>query len=171
MQSLIRIMAILNLALVPFLVGCSTVTFIPLDEEVILDPKPDGFDVELVSRSAARNYTVIGSVSCQDSAASSIWNWWTDQQALIVEMKAENKARLMEKIGEIGGDVLIDLTHDLSYGGSSGGVGLGVGVGRGPVGVGVGTSLLGGNPKIVVVSYGEVGIVPRREDGPGEDRQ
>jgi|GEM_PF-6550577 len=167
MLSLFRIIAIVTLFFVPFLAGCSSVTFIPLGGDVILEPKTDGFDVELVSRSEARNYEVIGSVSCQDGAASSIWNWWTDQQALIVEMKEENKARLLEKIREIGGDVLIDLTHELSYGGSSGGIGLGVGVGRGPVGVGVGTSLLGGNPRIVVVSYGDVGIVRRR----GDDRR
>ncbi len=169
MQSFSKLSTILFLCLVPIMVGCSTVTFTPLDAEEIFDPKPDDFEVQVVGSDGARDFRLIGSVSCQDSAASSIWNWWTDQQALIVEMKAENVERLVERIREVGGDALIGLTHDLSYGGSSGGVGLGVGMGRGPVGVGVGTSLLGGNPKIVVVSYGEVGVVKGTSSSGGED--
>lgn len=166
MQSFLRFTAVVFFSFIPVFLGCSSVTFTPLGEEETFAPKPDGFEVQLLSRRAAHDYRLIGSVSCQDSASSSIWNWWTDQQALIVEMKAGNEARLVEKVRDVGGDVLIGLTHDLSYGGTSGGVGLGVGMGQGPVGVGVGTSLLGGNPRVVVVSYGEVGVERGRGNSP-----
>lgn len=171
MQFFTKIMAVSFLILVAALVGCSSVTYVPLDEAEIFAPKPKGFDVKLVGGRAAHGYRLIGSVSCQDSAASSIWNWWTDQQALIVKMKASNEKRLKKKVREAGGDAIIGLTHDLSYGGSSGGVGLGVGVGGGDVGVGVGTSLLGGNPKIIVVSYGQVGVDIARHDSAGDDAE
>lgn len=160
MQRLLNVLFAVVLCALFALTGCSTVTYLPLDPEETFPPIPEGAEIPSLSQAEAIGYRVIGSVSCQDSASSSIWNWWTDQQALIMEMRGENLERLCEKIREIGGHALIGLTHDIGYGGSSGGVGvgMGVGIGSGPVGVGVGTSLFSGNPRIVVVSYGQVGI-------------
>ena len=108
-----------------------------------------------LSSAEADAYRIIGTVSCQDSASSSIWNWWTDYEALITEMKKGNRKRLLAKTRDVGGDALIGLVHDLRSGGGAGGVGVGVGVGGG---VGVGTSLFGSNPKVIIVSHGMVGV-------------
>jgi hypothetical protein len=139
--------------------GCSAVTFTPLEGETERPPKPDDYTVPVLTGSAAEALYVIGLVSCEDSASSSIWNGWKDHQALIEEMKLYNLKRLKDKIIDVGGDALLDLVHDILTGGSGGGgVSLGVGAGSGGFGVGVGTQIFGSNPKIIVVSYGKVGV-------------
>jgi len=152
-----------SFALIAFLViatGCSSVSFMPVDEDYVREPKPGDYEIAIVDND--NGYIIIGSVSCQESASSSIWNWWTDNHALIEEMKSENKETLIDKIRDVGGDALIALQHKIITGGSSGGgVGLGLGVGHGPIGVGLGTSLLGSNPKIIVTSVGTVGVSSR----------
>ena len=144
--------------ILPLLWGCSSVTFTPVEGAETFPAKPRNFEVRILPKGAAQNYQIIGMVSCQDSASSSIWNWWTDQQALIIGMKDDNLERLLKEVRKVGGDVLIDVRHDVRAGGSTGGVGVGVGTGSSGVGVGVGTTLMSGSPKIYVVSYGEVGV-------------
>jgi hypothetical protein len=158
METCLKVLALLWLFLFLGLAGCSSVTFVPVDEELELPAKESGFEVRLVDRNAADPWKIIGAISCQDSSSSSIWNWWTDQKALVVKMQAGNEERLLERVRAVGGEVLIGLTHDISSGGSGGGLGVGVGVGYGPVGIGLGTGLLGGGPKIIVVTYGDVGV-------------
>lgn len=148
----------MTLFILPVLTGCSSVTFLPMGPDETFPPKPDDFVVKTLTSAEATDYRIIGQVSCQDSATSSIWNGWTDNHALVIELQDENIADLHEEIREIGGDVLIDVKHELGYGGSSGGVGIGMGVGSGNVGFGVGTSLSSGNPRIIVVTYGHVGV-------------
>jgi hypothetical protein len=143
------------------LTGCASVTFTPLEGETERTPKPDDFEVEVLSEHEGGDLITIGTVSCQDSGSSTIWNGWKDLQALIEEMKGYNLERLMRKIRAVGGDALIDLQHDvLTGGGGGGGVSLGVGAGSGGFGVGVGTRILSSNPKIIVVSHGKVGVYP-----------
>jgi len=143
----------------PLLAGCRSVTFIPSSEGETYPATPADFEVRILEpQEAVGEYRVIGSVSCRDSAASSIWNGWTDERALILELQEGNRERLLKKIRKVGGEALIGLKHDVVYGGSSGGVGVGVGGGSGGVGVGVGTTILSGSPKVVVVSYGDVGV-------------
>ena len=158
METCLKVFALLWLIFFLGLAGCSSVTFLPVDEELELPAKESGFEVQIVDRSAAKPWKIIGAISCQDSSSSSIWNWWTDQRALVTEMKAGNEQRLLDRIRGIGGQALIGLTHELSRGGSRGGIGVGVGVGHGPVGIGVGTGLFGGGPTITVVTYGDVGV-------------
>ena len=145
--------------------ACSSVTFTPVEGEMERASKSGDFEVRVLGSGEADGYRIIGTVSCQDSASSNIWNWWTDYHALIEEMKRDNERRLLKKVRGVGGDVLIGLTHDILSGGSSGGgVGVGVGYGTGNVGVGVGTSILGSNPKVTVSSHGKVGVI---EEGGG----
>ncbi len=151
--------ALILLAAVLALAGCSSVSFLPLEGEAPRDSKPDGFAIHLLDIRDAQQLRIIGKVSCQDSARSSIWNWWTDSHALIEEMKAGNRERLIAKVKSVGGDALIDLKHEIiTGGGGGGGIGIGAGVGHGGVGVGVGTSIFGSNPKLIVVSHGKVGV-------------
>lgn len=141
------------------LAGCSSVTFLPLEGESARESKPEGSEVPVLGVRDAVDMRIIGTVSCQDSARSSIWNWWTDSHALIEEMRAGNRVRLIEEVRSVGGDALIDLRHEISTGGGGGGsIGIGAGVGHGGVGVGIGTSLFGSNPKVYVVSHGKVGV-------------
>jgi hypothetical protein len=161
MQTLEKTAVLFVILSAALLAGCSSVTFTPVEGGEELPPKPKGFEVQ-VTDSAPAGYRMIGVVSCQDSASSSIWNWWTDQYVLIEEMKVGNLERLLKKVRKVGGEALIGLSHDVMVGGSSGGVGVGVGTGTGGVGVGVGTSLLSGSPKIYVLSRGDVGV---RENG------
>jgi len=140
--------------------ACSSVTFTPLDGEAEQPPKPGDFVVNVHEEHDTQVYRIIGTVSCQDSASSSIWNWWTDYHALIEEMKSNNQVRLLKKTRKVGGDVLIGLTHDIISGGrGGGGLGMGVGYGSGNVGVGLGTSIFGSNPKVTVSSHGKVGVL------------
>jgi hypothetical protein len=146
------------LAFTFMLIGCSTVTFMPVNEDQEeLKAKPKSFQVEQVEGEAG--YDVIGTVSCQDSASSSIWNWWTDNMVLIQKMKKNNREKLHKKVRQVGGDVLIDVQHELWQGGqSAGNVGVGVGTGVGGVGVGVGTSLFSSGGKLSINSHGKVGV-------------
>ncbi len=163
-----RVRAVAAVLSVFFFAGCSSVTFTPAEGKGARPAKPDGFEVKVLGKDWSIRYEIIGTVSCQDSARSSIWNWWTDQQALIMKLKDSNRQRLVDKTREAGGDALIGLNHSISTGGSGGlGVGLGVGIGNSPVGVGVGTSLFAGNPTIRLVSHGRVGVIKQR---PGEGR-
>jgi len=159
MQTHRKISAVAGLLLFAVLAGCSSVSFTPLEGEEELSPKPGDFEVQVLDPGAG-GYRIIGVVSCDDSASSSIWNWWTDQYVLINELKEGNRERLVDKVRDVGGDALIGLNHEVMIGGSSGGVGVGVGmgVGGGPVGVGLGTSLLSGSPKVYVLSHGDVGV-------------
>jgi hypothetical protein len=163
MQTHAKIFIAAALLVFAVLAGCSSVSFTPREGEGELPPKPDDYEVLLLDPGAP-GYRVVGVVSCDDSASSSIWNWWTDQYALIQELKEDNRERLIDKVREVGGDALIGLDHEVLIGGSSGGVGMGVGVGSGPVGVGVGTSLFSGSPKIIVASYGDVGVLESGEE-------
>ncbi|MFH2000336.1 MAG: hypothetical protein ABIK28_11685 [Planctomycetota bacterium] len=149
-------MAVLSILSVP--AGCSSVTFLPVGPDESFPPKPEGYEILTLESDEAGDYRIIGQVSCQDSASSSIWNGWTDQKALVQEMQNGNIALLVEKVREVGGDALIEVQHELGYGGSSGGMGMGVGLGSSGVGIGVGTTILGGNPTIIVVTYGHVGV-------------
>lgn len=149
-------------ALAVFLAGCSTVTFTSYEQGMERTPKSKDFLIQVLEDE--EGYMIIGTVSYQDSGSSSIWNGWTDNQALIREMKEENIQRLVEKIREVGGEALIGVKHDIWSGGGGGGsVGLGVGYGCGNVGVGLGTQLFGSNPRIIVNSYGMVGVADAKE--------